>query len=608
MELDLLQDTEIFGIITQGQAATCCSGQRFVCVRKCPPPHGCKGGGEQNFSTIVQVKYRLDLACDFKTIPENLKIGKGGETRRETMFPFSVRARYVRILVMRATNNVALRAGVLVGERNHLFERSCFSLRNSKESSCALSVSTLAPVATVAIARDSGVSSPAASAAPTASSKAARWAAQALGLPRHETPDVAANPATPAAESAREGGVGGVGGAAGSGKAARWASRAAGRALAANVIVAEHIVALPSGEAAAAAAAAEGARAGGKAARWAARASGTHTCLSPEPPTTAAPPVPTPAPVVAQQGTPKESGEDGAEVEYAMLNTPSMMYSGMVRDGVPDGFGRMFMSDGTEFHGNLAKGNPHGFGGYYFPDKSKLEVKFENGMPIGKGRLIERSGQHWDVEYDGSLALHQGGEPVKKTETYPEAFEEVTVDCVAISIGKPFEARRPDGSMGLKGLYPNLPPNHNLVGKLVWARPQYAEVPLWNAADCGNSIVVIVMGPARQPKCIVSMSLKLHHAQQAGAKGVVLVDPYRRGFDHIPAALEGPITEGVTPNPPDFDIKITIPTVMVLKEKAMKMREGAIHMFRYYDEKQIAGMSLFRKYTVLLRICRSRYV
>ena len=88
MEMDLQEETKIFGLVTQGQAQTGCSGTRGVCEALCPPPHRCKGGGEVNYVTRVRVKYAKDrytpgegwerLWLSFEQV---FDIGKGGDAR-----------------------------------------------------------------------------------------------------------------------------------------------------------------------------------------------------------------------------------------------------------------------------------------------------------------------------------------------------------------------------------------------------------------------------------------------------------------------------------------------------------------------------------------------
>ena len=44
------------------------------------------------------------------------------------------------------------------------------------------------------------------------------------------------------------------------------------------------------------------------------------------------------------------------------ISTPALKYSGWFLNGVPHDGGRMKMSDGSEYHGDLKMGNPHGEG------------------------------------------------------------------------------------------------------------------------------------------------------------------------------------------------------------------------------------------------------
>ena len=54
-----LADMEVLGIVTQGQAATCCGGTVGVCERRCPPPHPCKGGGEVLLTFLIALARSL---------------------------------------------------------------------------------------------------------------------------------------------------------------------------------------------------------------------------------------------------------------------------------------------------------------------------------------------------------------------------------------------------------------------------------------------------------------------------------------------------------------------------------------------------------------------
>ena len=120
MEIDAGEEMEILGIVTQGQAATGCSGTRGVCKGLCAPPHSptrCNGaGGECNWVTRVCIKHRrADKHHKWIRLDHDLDIGVGGEARHEAVFAAPVRARYVRISPIDFRGSrVGLRAGLLV--------------------------------------------------------------------------------------------------------------------------------------------------------------------------------------------------------------------------------------------------------------------------------------------------------------------------------------------------------------------------------------------------------------------------------------------------------------------------------------------------------------
>ena len=89
----------------------------------------------------------------------------------------------------------------------------------------------------------------------------------------------------------------------------------------------------------------------------------------------------------------------------------------------------------------------------------------------------------------------------------------------------------------------------------------------------------------------MSYSLKIHHAQVDGAKAVIIVDldPSSR-FDRVPVAVPGPVDWGLKPDPPDLDIRIQIPTVMILAEKAASLQHGAVTSIHYLSPDKVAGL------------------
>ena len=112
----------------------------------------------------------------------------------------------------------------------------------------------------------------------------------------------------------------------------------------------------------------------------------------------------------------------------------------------------------------------------------------------------------------------------------------------------------------------------------------------WNAEEVQDSIAVILCGPSDE-KFKVSSTLKIHHAQVAGAKAVILVDrnEEKNGFQSIPWIKEGPIDWGIKPNRHDLDIKIKIPVVVITGERANIIQEGAMHVIRYVDSTKASG-------------------
>ena len=127
----------------------------------------------------------------------------------------------------------------------------------------------------------------------------------------------------------------------------------------------------------------------------------------------------------------------------------------------------------------------------------------------------------------------------------------------------------------------NFPNAKNVRGRVVWARPPFADMPLWNADAVRGNIVAIMRGPAA-PAPAVSYGLKVHHAQLAGAKAMIIVDYDPKGkFDAMPRVDEGVVGYGVLPNPPNVSIKAEIPTVLILNRHASSVQEGAEHILAF---------------------------
>lgn len=433
--------------------------------------------------------------------------------------------------VIKSVNRIALRAGVVVEVRDQLFERSPFALNGMCHGIHLDSINGASghnAAMDTTVVRD---------ASPTVStSKASRWAARAAGKTSVEAPAATGEPAQLQGQPATAGG-----------KAARLAASVGRSGMTEEQ--SQHVsVPQPS-----------------------------------QPPES----VPSPS-----SGTGDGGIQDGAgtvktareasqqQLTYTSFSTPELSYSGWVLDGQPHQVGRLKMADGTEYHGQMHKGHLHGGGDYYFPDQSKLSIRFLNGCPKGKGQLVDAGGQHWDVEYDGALPLHEGAAPSSKVEGYPAQLEEATIDFLAVVVKSSTMHR-----------CPIVPPQNRVIGKLVMARPLFGDMPLWNKEECRNAIVVMARGPASSDYK-VSFSLKIHHAQMAGARAVVIVDGMSRSFDTEmpPEVQEGPVEWGIKPKPPDLEINIRIPAVMILAERAHLLREKAIHVLHYLDPENCAGL------------------
>jgi hypothetical protein len=90
----------------------------------------------------------------------------------------------------------------------------------------------------------------------------------------------------------------------------------------------------------------------------------------------------------------------------------------------------------------------------------------------------------------------------------------------------------------------------------------------------------------------VSFALKIHHAQMAGAKAVVIIDGGSKYFnmDNSPTASNGPIDYGIKPDPPETHVEMRIPAVMILSEKAHLLRDKVVHMLSWLDPSTCTGL------------------
>jgi hypothetical protein len=122
MEIDAGEEMELLGLVTQAQAANANQGQSQegeVSV---------VAGGA--FVTRLAVKYRRHATQPWASLACDLSVGRGGQERRETLFPEPVCARFVRLFPIDFHGEVALRAGLLLAEHpdSARFDLSPFAL------------------------------------------------------------------------------------------------------------------------------------------------------------------------------------------------------------------------------------------------------------------------------------------------------------------------------------------------------------------------------------------------------------------------------------------------------------------------------------------------
>jgi hypothetical protein len=122
--------------------------------------------------------------------------------------------------------------------------------------------------------------------------------------------------------------------------------------------------------------------------------------------------------------------------------------------------------------------------------------------------------------------------------------------------------------------------------RLVWARPVYADQPLWNAEEVRGKIVAVMRGP-RAPGPVVPYAVKLYYCQEAGAAGIVVVD-FENKYSNIPITRNGPIW----PGGPVLEMKT--PAMMCPFPVAGALQEGAVHqmlLMRQQEQEQAAAAS-----------------
>jgi len=220
-------------------------------------------------------------------------------------------------------------------------------------------------------------------------------------------------------------------------------------------------------------------------------------------------------------------GEDSEELVYSKSDEGEIRWSGWVRGGVWEKWASVCWGDGQEYNGGMLRGAPHGEGMHVFADGSKLFISFDRGCPVGNGTLIDANRHYYDVTYSGERSVRDGAQPIKRVPAAePLALAYYcqyggSIPCSSVACGVAQESCRDGGHArsGAKGRHLSA----KVRGEFVWARPQYGDLPLWNAEHVQGSIVAMFCGPP-PPASPVSISEQLLHAEAAGAAGVILVE------------------------------------------------------------------------------------
>ena len=112
------------------------------------------------------------------------------------------------------------------------------------------------------------------------------------------------------------------------------------------------------------------------------------------------------------------------------------------------------------------------------------------------------------AHYDGMRPLQDGAQPTSTPiREAVSPLRQTHFKCLAVAAAPPGLPTRDFSAAHYAHV-------SKFVGETVFARPPYADVPLWNPAECRGRIVVVFRGPRAAP---VSFAHKQHFVQQAPA-------------------------------------------------------------------------------------------
>jgi len=213
-------------------------------------------------------------------------------------------------------------------------------------------------------------------------------------------------------------------------------------------------------------------------------------------------------------------------------------------------------------------GEMTGYGRYIFTDSSEYRGIFGNGLPLS-GMLHPVPNE---VRRLANYVTRFPGKPL----WHLDVQERLQEDMADVPL-PPFIFARTD-CLALVNVTPPLGSNsHNfnhlkrVTARLTWARPIHGDQPLWNAEECRGKIVAIMRGP-RPPSPPCSYGIKLYHAQNAGAVGVIFVDWDPDGqFTMVPRVESAQIYPGGP------ILEASIPCFLALNKRTGALQQGALH-------------------------------
>jgi len=257
---------------------------------------------------------------------------------------------------------------------------------------------------------------------------------------------------------------------------------------------------------------------------------------------------------------------------------PARYWGPVDSEGQPHGRGAMHWGEvgaaRASWHcGMYRKGEMHGEGVFRTPDGDTFTGEFSEGKPVAAGRLQERIGGgeatvDYTVAYDGLKSFHQGASPMTKDRTGRKKVEDRLMRVAGMLSG-PREGNVKDF---------NYDHCASVSGPLVWARPPFADCPLFNEKECRGKIVLVARGA-------VEFCRKYTIVKEAGAAGMIVVgdDATKEKYEApCPCVHLGPFAAPDLPARMREVTGVEIPSVYCLKRFETNLHEGAM-AFIHFD-------------------------